>query len=1016
MKNIIYDKIYKEQEKYTELYGDKTVVFFQIGSFYETYSKKNKGYQHLEDLEKLLNIQYSKRDSDEFKKPSQFGIPCVSMDKHMTTMVNNGYTIVLFDQVSIGNGKFDRECTGVYSQGTYISEKQILDNNYILSAYICEEKQLRSEIILLAIGVTIIDVGTGKSIIHEFSSNKLDERFGLDEMIRIMHIFKPIESIFYLNTINNDEKTIKDIKKYLEIEKYANCNFYIYYNNKGTDKLDLLNKTIFKIHYQNDYLSQIYGFNYQSKLNGKKSPIEKLKMEKYPYSIISLIILLQYLSKYNVRLLKNLSPPEIYLLNKHLMLCNDAVDQLNIVDANKLEYYNPKFKSVFDVINKTSTPMGRRFLKENLLNPYSQENKDIIQKRYNIIDELLKNDFYKLLHEKFKKVNDIERMHRKIAMGTISPYDFYRLDIFYKSINEVIKMIHKNKSLNKLFENTEFNDFYEFQTEYNKEYNFKKLQKYHNFNDIDECIFNSSIHNKIDNIQSKINWSNELITCIRMFLAKLISDTYSDVIIKVENNEREGYYFTVTKTNEQKLKTAIKNYNKSIYIRLSNEDKIKISKEDIIFKNLPKGRSKIFISSLQQYTIKLSQYITRLSKLTKIQFIDSMTNYYSKYKLTMHEITKFISELDFLVSGAIVASDYYYCKPIIPSKDKCKSYIQVSGLRHVIIERLCEDIEYIPNDIELGNIPGCDTKNGILLYGINSCGKSSLIKSIGIAIILAQIGYYVPAESFIYEPYLALYARITGNDNIYKGYSSFELELTELDSILVRNINGENILVIGDEICRSTENISGIGIVSSALISLSNCNASFIFSSHLHDIPQISEVKELTNLRYYYLLAEYDQEKKCLIFNRKLKEGTGPEVYGIEVAKKIIKNTTFISQAENIVNRLIKKDTIFIPKKTSNYNKNLLVKQCAICQYFPTKKHHKELETHHINFQKDCSNKKINIKKYLHQDQLYNLVVLCRNCHTNVHQEKITINGYIDTSDGPVIDYFHNKKINKLNC
>ncbi len=178
-------------------------------------------------------------------------------------------------------------------------------------------------------------------------------------------------------------------------------------------------------------------------------------------------------------------------------------------------------------------------------------------------------------------------------------------------------------------------------------------------------------------------------------------------------------------------------------------------------------------------------------KLIKKRFIDSMVRFYTENKLMLNQITSFIAELDFLVSGAIVADKYSYCKPTIPStNESVPSYLNATKLRHAIIERLSEEIAYIPNDIILGNIPVESDKqvnaNGILLYGLNSCGKSTLMKSIGIAVILAQIGYYVPAEKFVYEPYLALYARITGNDNIFKGLSSFALEMTELDSILKR--------------------------------------------------------------------------------------------------------------------------------------------------------------------------------------------------------------------------------------
>ncbi|AGD92469.1 putative DNA mismatch repair protein muts-like protein [Megavirus lba] len=104
--------------------------------------------------------------------------------------------------------------------------------------------------------------------------------------------------------------------------------------------------------------------------------------------------------------------------------------------------------------------------------------------------------------------------------------------------------------------------------------------------------------------------------------------------------------------------------------------------------------------------------------------------------------------------------------------------------------------------------------------------------------------------------------------------------------------------------------------------------------------------------------------------------------------------------------RLMNETKIDIPTKTSNYNKKLLVKKCCICDYSPVKEYHKELESHHIHFQQNCwENGKIKEKPYLHKNRLYNLVVLCRKCHNKVHQGEIIINGYIDTINGPMLDY-----------
>ena len=101
-----------------------------------------------------------------------------------------------------------------------------------------------------------------------------------------------------------------------------------------------------------------------------------------------------------------------------------------------------------------------------------------------------------------------------------------------------------------------------------------------------------------------------------------------------------------------------------------------------------------------------------------------------------------------------------------------KSYINFEEIRHPIIERIQTDVNYVTNDIELGN-----DKYGLLLFGTNASGKSSLMKAIGLNVIMAQAGFYVAAKKFTYKPYSSLFTRINNNDNIFKGESSFAVEM-----------------------------------------------------------------------------------------------------------------------------------------------------------------------------------------------------------------------------------------------
>ena len=208
--------------------------------------------------------------------------------------------------------------------------------------------------------------------------------------------------------------------------------------------------------------------------------------------------------------------------------------------------------------------------------------------------------------------------------------------------------------------------------------------------------------------------------------------------------------------------------------------------------------------------------------------------------------------------------------------------------RAVLIQ---ENIEYIPNDIEL-------SEDGILLYGTNACGKSTLMKSVGIAIVMAQAGFYVPCESFIYYPYTQIFTRILNNDNMFKGLSSFAVEMSELRSLLLRG--NKRSLILGDELCSGTENISALAIVSAGLKRLNDIQCSFIFTSHLHQLMDLPEIHQLERLNVYHMKIIYDQEKDILIYDRQLEKGSGPAIYGLEVCKAMGLDNDFISFARKI--------------------------------------------------------------------------------------------------------------------
>ncbi len=243
----------------------------------------------------------------------------------------------------------------------------------------------------------------------------------------------------------------------------------------------------------------------------------------------------------------------------------------------------------------------------------------------------------------------------------------------------------------------------------------------------------------------------------------------------------------------------------------------------------------------------------------------------------------------------------------------------------------------------------------------------------------------------------SLFTRISGSDNIARGLSSFAVEMLELKNIF--NRAGTKSIVLGDEISHSTETLSGVSIVASAIVKLSKINSLFIFATHLHQLPDIDEVKMLDNIMPLHLSVTYDSKSDKLIYNRKLEYGSGSSLYGLEFAKSLHLDEEFLKMANRIRKRLANEyDGVekLTKKKKSKYNNSLYLSSCAICGAEVS-------ETHHIKEQSKANEN--NFIGHIKKNHKYNLLPLCKKHHKMVHSGEIIINGFIATSKGLELHY-----------
>jgi DNA mismatch repair protein MutS len=922
----IVDEYLNYQKIYQEKYGKNTVIFMEVGHFFEMYAIENP--ETLIKITDILGIQLTRKNKSKSEishsNPYMAGVQKFTVKKFINILLDNLYTIILVEQVT-PKPNIIRKVTQIISPGTFLDDTETPKTNYIMSIVIEEVSNFKDPNKGLSFGWSMIDLSTGYNIIHE----SFDNEQSLEQLYRIIKSYYPKEFIILNKNYNISEDDIVDI---LEIK-----NFMVHFKE--------FNHTYNKASYQNEFLKKIFNNT------GFLSPIEFLDLEKYPNALLSYIYLLQYCYEHNENIIRDLNRPIYWDEKKYCILENNAIEQLNIYSSNQ--------NNLFNVIKNTSTPIGRRELRYRLLNPIV--NPTILEQRYDKTELLL--DKYSQLEDFLNDIYDLERLTRKMLLNLLEPYEFYNLHTSYLSINKLFDYLKNNNLEIFLPDSKTIQVFQDFQSDYQNKLNLNEVGKY-SINNIATSIFKRDIYPDLDDIIKENNEIDLYFKKASVYFSNLIEKGSN--FAKIDSTEVEGHFILVTVKRSQSIKTSNINPIYSNIKYSSNGARCKITWTEL------NNKSKIYKSNIEKLKI-----------LSKDKLQNLFISFYEKYSLILKTISKSIGEIDTFKSFAKTSIQNCYSRPKIIESEN--SFIRATQMRHPIIEKI-QSCKYVANDIEL------DQTRGMIIYGLNGVGKSSIMKAIGLNIIMAQIGMFVPSKTFEYYPYDSIFTRIIGNDNLFKGHSSFTVEILELKNILKRSNNKS--IVLGDELCHSTESTSGVAIVAGTVKLLSEKNSNFVFATHLHQLGTVPEIKNLNNIKSYHLKVSFKDD--LIIYDRTLQEGSGNAIYGIEVAKYIIDNPTFINLATKIRKDLLNQNTEFLKSDTSKYNSNIFMDHCEICDA-------KAEDTHHIEEQNMANSK--GLINYYHKNIKDNLVVLCKKCHDNVHNGNLNIKGWLFTSEGKKLDY-----------
>lgn len=346
-------------------------------------------------------------------------------------------------------------------------------------------------------------------------------------------------------------------------------------------------------------------------------------------------------------------------------------------------------------------------------------------------------------------------------------------------------------------------------------------------------------------------------------------------------------------------------------------------------------------------------------------------------------IEAWCAELDLSWTVARLARDWNWVHPDYV-EGSAESFVEGTGIRHPLIERLTQT-PYVAHSITLApgysaatgaNVAGSSTR-GLLLYGMNASGKSSLMKALGLSVLLAQCGFPVPATSLRLAPFTAIFTRILGNDNLWAGLSSFAVEMTEFREIL--RFADERSLVLGDELCSGTESLSATALVAAGVETLAARGTKFVFATHLHELAALPDIAGLIGVRAAHLRVHYDAAADRLVYDRSLAQGSGSALYGLEVCRALDLPVDYLDRAMSLRKSLEGHQVA----TGSVYSAAAVVERCEVCGS------RTGLETHHIRHQADGGG-----------DEPSNLVCLCTGCHDDHHAGRLVIERWEDTSAG----------------
>ncbi len=612
------------------------------------------------------------------------------------------------------------------------------------------------------------------------------------------------------------------------------------------------------------------AFSYDNAFEKVKAVLKNFSMfDGKPECVCSAGALLDYIEKTQKRTLKHIKSGEFDDAEQYMTIDANARRTLELMSSSG----GKTSGSLIKIIDNTSTSMGARMLKKWLEKPSLDIGE--INRRLDAVQQINKNIILRDdIMSSMRGIYDLERIAGRASYGNISPRDCVQLcgSLSALSLTKQKLADVDNETIRK--KKSTIPDF---------DYLEKLLSSAVNDNpsavvreggvirdgfdkELDEYrLIKQNAHAILDKIESK----EKAATGIKN--------------LKIAYNRNFGYYIEVPKSQINLVPYS--------YVRRQTT----VNAERYTSEELKDVESKILNAEDNAKAREVALYEKIVAEI--VRFLDDLLS-----------ASKLMAYIDCLFSAAFTATKCNFTRPVVRDDFDC---IKIADGRHPMVEETLKGEQFVPNDTFLDN----DENRMMLITGPNMAGKSVYMRQVAIIVILAHMGYFVPARKAEICLVDKIFTRVGASDDLSTGRSTFMVEMTEVADIL-QNATDKSLLLM-DEIGRGTSTYDGLSIAWSIIDYLSNTlKAKTLFSTHYHELTELEG--KYSGIKNYKMTVR--ELAGSIVFVRKLLRGSANRSFGIEVASLAGLPDNIIVKAKEILKKLEKSDIVGKEKQRADAN------------------------------------------------------------------------------------------------